>query len=321
MTLHAVARLPEPVAAAVGDKVRNLLAGLDGALVERRRETRMALLALIAGHHTLIVGPPGTAKSELARYLSRCFAEAQYFEQLLSAHTHPDELFGPVSIPALKAEEYRRVTDGYLPTAHVAFLDEVFNASGPLLHGILAVMNERVFHNGRDRERVPLLGLIAASNALPGDPELHAFLDRFLVRLEVRPAKEDASFLRICTGETAEFEPPADERIDLEEVEAVRRAARAAKIGEDVRVALVRIRRALGADTSDRRWRWAVDLARVAAVTSGRDEVLPVDILLLTDCLGPGIPLGARPRCTAARATRGGGRSSDGAPRHAARCD
>lgn len=275
-------------AARVGQKVASLLRGLDVSLVERKREVRVALLALLAGHHVLLLGAPGTGKSLLARGLVRCFRDARYFECLLSANTHPDELFGPLSLPALKAEEYRRVTDGYLPAAHVAFLDEIFNASGAVLHALLGLVNERVFHNGRRREEVPLLGLIAASNEMPADHDIAPLLDRLLVRIELGAVRCDEGFLRVCLGDCETFMPAASDRITLNEVAHVRHAAGSVGLTLEARGALLRVRARLteaGISPSDRRWRWALDLLRVAAITSGRRQVVPLDLLLLDTCL------------------------------------
>ena len=178
--------------AALTDRARwrALVAQLEQGLLERDTAVRLALLAALAGEHVLLIGPPGTAKSELARRLHRAFGGARYFERLLTRFSTPEELFGPLSLKALEHDRYERLVDGYLPTASIAFLDEVFKANSAILNALLTLLNEREFDNGSGRVRVPLLSVVGASNEVPADEALRAFFDRFLVRLPVAPVSE-----------------------------------------------------------------------------------------------------------------------------------
>jgi len=281
----------------IRDRLTRLLAQLDSAFLERQTHTRLSLLSLLSGHHMLMLGPPGTAKSLLARAACQCVRGGRYFEYLLSRFTHPDELFGPVSIPGLKEEDYRRLTDGYLPDAHVAFLDEIFKANSAILNSLLTLINERVFHHGLHRDPVPLLALIGASNESPDSESLAALYDRFLVRIAARPLAAQDSFLQVCLGEVPVFSPDPDDRLTLDDIAFVRAQARHVTAGPVVRAALVRLRSALQEEeipASDRRWRWAVELVKIAALTSGRTEISPVDLLLLQHCFGTPFDTDAR---------------------------
>ena len=284
-----------PEGSALRERVVRVLAALDGSFLERRRHVRAAMLAVLAGQHVLLLGPPGTAKSLLARALCAAFvdeeSDARYFEYLLTRFTHPDELFGPISIPGLKQEDYRRLTEGFLPKAHIAFLDEIFKANSAILNSLLTLVNERVFHHGRHRDPVPLLGLIGASNEVPAaDAGLSALFDRFLVRLSVPPVAEAASFARIALGALPPLEIGADDRIRPSDLRQLAEAAARVTVPEPVANALLALWSRASQDdwgVSDRRWRQAVGMLRTAAAVEGRPALVTLDLLLLEPVLSP----------------------------------
>jgi MoxR-like ATPase len=266
-------------------RIAQLLVEMTAGLVERDVPVRLALLAAIAGEHVLLVGPPGTAKSEIARRLRLAFRDARFFERLMTRFSVPEELFGPLSLQALERDEYRRLTEGYLPTAEIAFLDEVFKANSAILNSLLTIMNEREFDNGRERVALPLISLIGASNEIPTAEELVALYDRFLVRYRV-DAVSSSGFARLLRLEADGAE--VQSHLSPKLIAKIRGESARVRISSGVRHLLHTLREWLqskGMYVSDRRWLKIRQLLRVAAYTEGRMIVLWPDCWLVLHCV------------------------------------
>jgi MoxR-like ATPase len=141
----------------------------------------LIVLAITAGEHLFLHGPPGTAKSALIRQFAAA-VRGNYFEYLLTRFSEPNEVFGPIDLVRLREGTVATVTTRMLPEGEFVFLDELFNANSAILNNLLTVLNERVYRRGAEVHQLPLLSLFAASNHLPEDEALRALFDRFLLR-------------------------------------------------------------------------------------------------------------------------------------------
>ncbi|OQY46601.1 MAG: hypothetical protein B6247_27515 [Candidatus Parabeggiatoa sp. nov. 2] len=269
-------------------KLKDLRDVLSQGLIERDTPIRLTLLAALSGEHLLLLGPPGTAKSELARRIKQAFNGGNYFERLLTRFSVPEELFGPLSIKALEEDRYERLTSRYLPTATVAFIDEVFKANSAILNSLLTLLNEREFDNGVKRDKTPLSCVVGASNELPEGEELDALYDRFLLRYQVMPVSPESFAQLLGLKGNPKPKPDLELRLTVEELQEIQESAELVKLPDDVMVLLQELRHFLSEQqiyVSDRRWRKVVKLLQVAAYTNGNNEVSIWDCWLLQHCL------------------------------------
>lgn len=282
------------------ERINNLLKALNEGIYEKENEIALTFLAAIAGESIILLGPPGVAKSMLARRLKDAFSNAKSFEYLMSRFSTPDEIFGPVSISRLKSsDDYQRVTEGYLPTADVVFLDEIWKAGPAIQNTLLTVINEKIFRNGNTVEHIPLKLLVAASNELPTQGEgLEALWDRFIIRLETKSIRKEEDFDRMLLdnhNETAEV--PSELQITHDEYADWQKQIKEINIGRDVLDVIHQIRTSMrsvsidGTDerrtvyVSDRRWKNIAQLLRTSAFLQNRDTVAVEDMLPIYNCL------------------------------------
>ena len=284
----------------VSERVAQLLQCMNERIYGKEQVVALALLSAVAGESVFLLGPPGVAKSMVARQLKTAFREAQSFEYLMSRFSTPDEIFGPVSIQKLKTSDtYERAVEGYLPTADVVFLDEIWKAGPAIQNTLLTVINEKIFRNGNREMHLPLKLLVAASNELPAKGEgLEALWDRFVIRIESRPIKLEKNFramlLEVKSEErrvnnsnaiTAEEYAEWTERIDkigvkievLDAISAIRKSLRAVNVDEAAERRNIYV--------SDRRWKNIVRLLRTSAFMQDREEVDICDLLPIYHCL------------------------------------
>lgn len=285
----------------IRERIQRLLQEISRGIYEKDTELAMSLLAAIAGESLILLGPPGVAKSMVARRVKAAFRQAKSFEYLMSRFSTPDEIFGPVSISKLKdSDKYERSIEGYLPSADVVFLDEIWKAGPAIQNTLLTVMNEKLFRNGDKEIHVPLKLLIAASNELPTQGEgLEALWDRFIIRMECENIKQEKNFNAMLTDDTGGAEIELDRDLQIDDQEYQKWSGQIDKIvfSEHALKCINMIRRALGnvavdlsderhqVYVSDRRWKKIARLLRTSAFIHDRNEVTACDLVPIYHCL------------------------------------
>jgi MoxR-like ATPase len=268
---------------------------VEEGLVERGEDARLVVLALVANEHILLLGSPGTAKSVLGLRLAM-LCDGYFFQRLLTRFTTPEELFGPLSLRHLENDEYKRVTAGFLPTADIAFLDEIFKANSAILNTLLTILNERKFDNAGSRVPCPIRCVVGASNELPESDELVALFDRFLIRKEVLPVSDDGVLKLLAMSNPGALNSSDDNnRIDVPFVGDLDLIIKSLSLAADnvvmdddacelMRDLRTYMREKQNVEISDRRLVKTTRLLKISAASDGRKKVDTIDFLLTQHC-------------------------------------
>ena len=291
----------------IDQHVSELLKAMAEGVYEKEHILAMTLLSAVAGESIFLLGPPGTAKSLVARRLKMIFKDGRAFEYLMSRFSTPDEIFGPVSISLLKSEDrYERVVDGFLPSATVVFLDEIWKASPAILNTLLTIVNERKFHNGSKVMNVPLKALFAASNELPAKGKgLEALYDRFIFRLPVDFIKNEDDFFEMIDQPAHEEFKLNDEDKKLlisntelkewaKEIDKVTLSEVSKQVISAIRKEMTLLNDAMSDEdkkngelfeVGDRRWKKIAHILKTSAFLNDRNEVDLMDCSLIENCI------------------------------------
>lgn len=242
---------------------------LNAEIVERPNEVFGAILALISGKPMFMLGPPGVAKSLFVNRLHAYISGARNFDMLMMRFTQPEEVFGPMSLKGLQADEFRRKIDGYLPMANLAFIDEIFKANSAILNALLWIINEGKYRHDTTVINVPLHTLMCASNEMPQDEGLAALYDRLLLKFVVDPIKDNESFKTMLVNDLLSDPAPI---LTWDEVEQASKESRSVKLTDEVINALTDIKVKLkteGIEPTDRTFRSSLTVIKAAAWLDG----------------------------------------------------
>lgn len=267
-------------------KLKKISEELKQTYIERDEVIDGMIYGLLARQHVFLVGPPGTAKSMMASDIADRVG-GSYFYTLVTSFSTPEAILGPISVTGLREDNYRRITENYMPTCHIACIDEIFKGTSALLNSLNSILCERKLANGNQVQSCPIISAFCSSNEIPLNQEdMLALYDRFLLRFKIDYLEEGGNFRKLLL--MGDPEDKGKTRISLDELYGLQSDVEKVVFGGSAIEKMLQIRNALrdeGVKPSDRRWKDSMNLIRAHALVEGRKETEDEDLEVLTNVL------------------------------------
>lgn len=269
--------------------VTHLAASVAQGLVGHERLAERLVIALLAGGHVLLEGPPGIAKTRAVKRLAACLsgshARIQATPDLL-----PSDLTG--------TQVYRAGSGGFDfvpgPIFHSLVLVDEINRAPPKVQSALleAMAEHQVTTSGVTRPLPDPFMVVATQNPIEHEgtfPLPEAQMDRFLLhlRLELPDAGAERGILDLVEAEGLAPEPGPMQRISDGQIRAARQQVAAVHLAPVLKDFIVRLVMATRPGGAVHEWvehpvspRGTLALAaavRARAWMQGRDHGLPED--------------------------------------------
>jgi MoxR-like ATPase len=242
--------------------------------------------ALLAEQNILLIGPPGSAKTQISKFIAKAI-NGEFFDQLMTKHTVPEELFGPIDIIAMREEKkFKRASQGTLATADIALLDEIWKSSSAIVNYLLRALNEREFKENGKTIPLPLKMAIGCSNEYPQGEETSAIYDRFNLKYETTYIEEDKNFISLLNSK--DIDPVPSDSISIKDLQKMIEESKSLLCPDPIIETMTEMRRELknqGIILSPRRWKKAIRLLKAHAYLRGAKEIEEDDLSFLGNIL------------------------------------
>jgi MoxR-like ATPase len=266
----------------IRERFNTLIKFVQDKFIEKEEQVKIMFSGMGISEHCVVFGPPGNAKSKTINTVLASVSDAKVYKRLVSEDLLPKDLVGQIDLKAYTDKEnpeYRHMIKGCLPSAHLASLEEGFNANSFTLNALNMICNEREFNNGASLISVPLISAFIPTNYEPEDA-IGAFYDRFLYRLEYGDFRTKQAFNKFIQNDDPKesaFHIPDDYKIKVADLWAIRSAADKIPFDKEVFDCLTNMREKIinkfELYTSPRRWDGCKRAMRMEAFLNGFDEV------------------------------------------------